>query len=583
MPPRPSAQLAFTVALTALGWGVLVGHGVHAGGFADRAGPVAFLGFVAVVAAARALAFRVGPSVLSLDSAFYVAAAVAVGPVAAGVMVAVTLSADALARPWFGPRRRDARMGERLLYAAYFGGMSGGLLAAIAALFARLDLAADLEVDVAIHVVLVGATFLIAHNALQGLRQVLGGQPWRRFVVDQAGPGMLAEGSLLPLAAVLALLFTARQQLAFAFLCATYLLVNFIFNRLARASHAWRARVRELEQLDHSARELARSIELPHVVATVARQVAQAIPAAETIALIHRGAERETDGFVVDAYDREHDAFSRVAIARGDGAAGRVVATLAPLAIDDLADSDVDLGPSGTDGVRSWLGVPLFVADACEGVLAVQSRTVGAFTASDQRLLASLALQVGAALQNAHLYTMAMVDGLTGLFVRRYFDARVDEEIERARRYGQAFAVVMIDIDDFKHLNDTHGHLIGDRVLREVAAAVKGELRGVDTAARYGGEELVIILPRTELVAAFALAERIRARIADRRIAVAADGPVLSVTASFGIAAYPDSGLGSAEDLVRRADRALYRAKRSGKNRVELYWADDSGTHRAIA
>ena len=170
MPPRPSAQLAFTIALTALGWGVLVGHGVHAGGVADRAGPVAFLGFVAVVAAARALAFRVGPSVLSLDSAFYVAAAVAVGPVAAGVMVAVTLSADALARPWFGPRRRDARIGERLLYAAYFGGMSGGLLAAIAGLFARLDLAADLEIDVAIHVVLVGATFLLAHNALQGLR-----------------------------------------------------------------------------------------------------------------------------------------------------------------------------------------------------------------------------------------------------------------------------------------------------------------------------------------------------------------------------------------------------------------------------
>ena len=584
MPPRPTAQLAFTVALAALGWGVLVGHGVHAGGFADRAGPVAFVGFVAVVAAARGLAFRVGPSVLSLDSAFYVAAAVAVGPVAAGVMVAVTLTADALARPWFGPRRRGAaRLRDRALDAAYFGGMSGGLLAAIATLFGRLDLATDLEVDVAAHVLLVGATFLVAHNAIQGVRQVLGGQPWRRFALEQAGPGMLAEGSLLPLAAVLALLFAARQQLAFAFLCATYLLVNLIFNRLARASHAWRARMRELEQLDHAARELARSIELPHVVATVARQVAQAIPAAETIALIHRGAERETDGFVVDAYDREHDAFSRVAIARGEGAAGRVVATLAPLAIDDLADCDVDLGPAGTEGVRAWLGVPLFVADACEGVLAVQSRTAAAFTASDQRLLASLALQVGAALQNAHLYTMAMVDGLTGLFVRRYFDARVDEEIERARRYSQAFAVVMIDIDDFKHLNDTHGHLIGDRVLREVAAAVKGELRGVDTAARYGGEELVIILPRTELVAAFALAERVRARIADRRIAVGPDGPVLSVSASFGIAAYPDSGLGSAEDLVRRADRALYRAKRSGKNRVELYWADDSGTHRAIA
>jgi diguanylate cyclase (GGDEF)-like protein len=588
MPSRRPAQLAFTVALAALGWGVLVGHGVHAGGFADRAGPVAFIGFVAVVAAARALAFRVGPSVLSLDSAFYVAAAVAVGPVAAGVMVAVTLTADALARPWFGPRRRGARppsppARDRALDAAYFGGMSGGLLAAIATLFGRLDLAADLEVDVAAHVLLVGATFLVAHNALQGVRQVLGGQPWRRFALEQAGPGMLAEGSLLPLAAVLALLFAAAPAAGVRVPVRDVPAGEPDLQPPGAGQPRVAPRMRELEQLDHAARELARSIELPHVVATVARQVAQAIPAAQTIALIHRGAERETDGFVVDAYDREHDAFSRVAIARGDGAAGRVVATLAPLAIDDLADCDVDLGPTGTEGVRAWLGVPLFVADACEGVLAVQSRTAAAFTASDQRLLASLALQVGAALQNAHLYTMAMVDGLTGLFVRRYFDARVDEEIERARRYSQAFSVVMIDIDDFKHLNDTHGHLIGDRVLREVAAAVKGELRGVDTAARYGGEELVIILPRTELVAAFALAERVRARIADRRIAVGPDGPVLSVSASFGIAAYPDSGLGSAEDLVRRADRALYRAKRSGKNRVELYWADDSGTHRAIA
>ncbi|MBK9031854.1 MAG: sensor domain-containing diguanylate cyclase [Myxococcales bacterium] len=577
MPRRLTPQLAFTFALTALGWSALIAQAIAAGGVLGHASPLSFAGFVLVVAAARALAFRVGPSVLSLDSAFYVAAAVAVGPVAGGAMVAVTLAVDALARPWFAPRSVRQTWPARLLYAAYFGGMSGGLLAAIAAGFARLDLSADLELDVIIHVLLVGGAFLVAHNLLSGLRQVLGGQPWRRFAWDQAGPGMLAEGSLLPLAAVLALLYLAHEEVAFVFVCATYLLVNLIFNRLARASHAWRARVRELEQLDHSARELARSIELPHVVATVARQVVLAIPAAETVALIHRGAERDTERFVVDAYDRDRAHFARLAVARGEGAAGRVVATLAPVAIDDLAHSDVDLGPEGTEGVRSWLGVPLFVAGTCEGVLAVQSRAPAAFGPTDQRLLASLALQVGAALHNAHLYTMAMVDGLTGLFVRRYFDARVDEEIERARRYDQAFSIVMIDIDDFKHLNDTHGHLIGDRVLREVAAAVKGELRGVDTAARYGGEELVIILPRTELVAALSLAERIRVRIAERRIAVTSDGPVLSVTASFGIATYPDSGLGSAEDLVRRADRALYRAKRSGKNRVELYWADDSG------
>jgi diguanylate cyclase (GGDEF)-like protein len=180
---------------------------------------------------------------------------------------------------------------------------------------------------------------------------------------------------------------------------------------------------------------------------------------------------------------------------------------------------------------------------------------------------------------------MAMVDGLTGLFVRRYFDARIEEEIERARRYGSDFSVVMMDVDDFKVLNDTHGHQVGDRVLRAVAAIVRGNMRGVDTAARYGGEEIALILPRTDMVSALNQAERIRAAIADHRVAVdpsVEDSPVVSVTASFGIAAFPESGATSAEDLVRRADRALYRAKKSGKNRVELYWADESGPQRAL-
>ena len=93
-----------------------------------------------------------------------------------------------------------------------------------------------------------------------------------------------------------------------------------------------------------------------------------------------------------------------------------------------------------------------------------------------------------------------MVDGLTGLFMRRYFDARIEEEIERSKRYGTPFSVVMMDVDDFKKLNDEHGHLIGDRVLRSIAHVVKSQMRGVDTAARYGGEEIALILPRTEMV-----------------------------------------------------------------------------------
>jgi diguanylate cyclase (GGDEF)-like protein len=249
--------------------------------------------------------------------------------------------------------------------------------------------------------------------------------------------------------------------------------------------------------------------------------------------------------------------------------------------IADLS-TDGDVASQGSaHGIRSWLGIPLFMYGGCEGVIAVQSSHARAFRADHQRLLESLALQIAAALQNAHLYELAMVDGLTGLFMRRYFDARIEEEIERSKRYGTAFSVVMMDVDDFKSLNDAHGHLIGDRVLRGIANVVKSQMRGVDTAARYGGEEIAVILPRTEMVNAYNVGERIRAAIAELRITTDSDpSQALRVTASFGIAAYPESTATDGEDLVRRADRALYRAKKTGKNRVELFWSDDTGPAR---
>jgi diguanylate cyclase (GGDEF)-like protein len=131
----------------------------------------------------------------------------------------------------------------------------------------------------------------------------------------------------------------------------------------------------------------------------------------------------------------------------------------------------------------------------------------------------------------------------------------------------------MMDIDDFKGLNDTHGHLVGDKFLRGIADIVKRQMRGVDTAARYGGEEFALILPRTPMVDALNLAERLRADTEEFRVVV--DDEVIGTTASFGIASFPESGATGAESLVRLADRALYRAKRGGKNRTELYWADE--------
>jgi len=138
-----------------------------------------------------------------------------------------------------------------------------------------------------------------------------------------------------------------------------------------------------------------------------------------------------------------------------------------------------------------------------------------------------------------------------------------------------------MDVDDFKKLNDNYGHLVGDRVLRAISTVVKSQMRGVDTATRYGGEEIAVVLPRTEMVGAYNLAERIREGIADLRLTTDDDPPrVLTVSASLGIAAFPESKALDGTDLVRRADRALYRAKKMGKNRVELFWSDESGPQR---
>jgi len=386
-------------------------------------------------------------------------------------------------------------------------------------------------------------------------------------------PGILAEASLLPIAIVLVLLYDPAHRLAFVLLSLTYLLIDLVFSRLSRTRKQLEARLHELEILNATARRLSASLELEELVEAVARETCKAIPEAEAVALVHRRPGEL--GFVLDGYDHTADRFFRQAMIEGEGATGWVMSRGLPRRIDDLAHADVAV--ASTQGIRSWLGVPLFIHGGCEGVIAVQSTRRAAFRADHQRLLESLALQIAAALQNARLYELAMVDGLTGLFVRRYFDARIEEEIERSRRYGTPFSVVMIDVDDFKNLNDEHGHLIGDRVLRTIASTIKSQMRGVDTAARYGGEEIALILPRTEMVAAYNVGERIRTAVAEQRVTTDSDPPkVLGVTASFGIASYPESGAESGEDLVRRADRALYRAKRTGKNRVELFWSDEA-------
>lgn len=164
------------------------------------------------------------------------------------------------------------------------------------------------------------------------------------------------------------------------------------------------------------------------------------------------------------------------------------------------------------------------------------------------------------------LTQLAIRDPLTGLYNRREMERRLDEEIERCRRYQHPLTIVMLDIDHFKQVNDTHGHRVGDEVLRSVAARLERALRRADFVARYGGEEFLAILPDTAQTPAAELAERIRNDLAQAMITLV-DGVPLRVTASFGVASFPPHGA-DRETLCERADRALYRAKAAGRNRV---------------
>ena len=173
----------------------------------------------------------------------------------------------------------------------------------------------------------------------------------------------------------------------------------------------------------------------------------------------------------------------------------------------------------------------------------------------------------------AELEDLSIHDGLTGLYNFREFHRQLAEEVERSWRYGHSFSLLMLDIDHFKSVNDTFGHLAGDEALRTLAARIRQEVRPADRIARYGGEELAIILPETRASGALTMAERLRDTIASHPIPLG-PGQTVSLTVSIGVAAYPedaDSGerlADSAEQLLRAADQALYAAKEAGRNRV---------------
>jgi len=225
-------------------------------------------------------------------------------------------------------------------------------------------------------------------------------------------------------------------------------------------------------------------------------------------------------------------------------------------------------------GAASALVVPLFVSNRVMGSLQLFRSAANAFAKEDAQLLWILALVAENLLTreyaNEGLLRFAFTDYLTGLRTRGYFEQQLELEFKRAERKQQKFSLLMIDIDHFKVLNDTHGHHVGDQLLRDVTSILMKDMREVDTVARYGGEEFVIILPETTETGAVFVAQRLRRAVEQAKFFAGSPHSVQHLTISIGVAVY-DTDAQFKRDLIEFADAALYAAKHAGRNRVICY------------
>jgi len=261
--------------------------------------------------------------------------------------------------------------------------------------------------------------------------------------------------------------------------------------------------------------------------------------------------------------------FECTRIKAGSGIAGEAF-TGKKAIITNLGSNDPRFFQAEVSNVNSLLCLPLIVKDEVIGVINISNKKEGhLFNHDDLDFMGALANQAAIAISNAQLYKLAITDSLTKLFVRRHFEHLIENELRRSIRYKHNLSLLMVDIDNFKSINDTYGHQTGDEILRQISEVIIKTVRKIDMPCRYGGEEFAIILPETHKDNSRKIAERLRRNIAAITIETK-EKQIVSPTISIGISAYPFDG-DTKENLIGFADKALYHAKNCGKNCVSEY------------
>lgn len=315
------------------------------------------------------------------------------------------------------------------------------------------------------------------------------------------------------------------------------------------------------------------SLSLDDVLTAIALSAGEGLGLREFAILLR---EEETPDFTVRAAFGFADASKVLGLRRhaGEGVSGEVARTGMAIVIPDVAKDDRYLSYSGlVDRVGSFVCVPARWRGEVIALLDFTRAETGAFSATDVALFNALGEVAAHAIGNARLFErvqrMSLTDELTSVANRRYLEERLEMEFERATRFGQSLSVLFLDIDHFKMLNDREGHLAGDTILKDVAQILRTTVRKLDTVARYGGEELVVLLPKTDRAEALIVANKIREKIQTEMAGRPEVGgqPTATLTVSIGVATYPSDAT-DAETLLSRSDQALYAAKNAGRNRV---------------
>jgi diguanylate cyclase (GGDEF)-like protein len=284
--------------------------------------------------------------------------------------------------------------------------------------------------------------------------------------------------------------------------------------------------------------------------------------------------EKKQDLHFQIAIGRNPSEIKDVRIRIGEGLVGWVAQHGKVAIVDDIS-KDARFSPE-IDGIihkyiKSVVCVPLKSKERTLGVIELINCFDGTFPSEDLSMLTSLADYAAIAIENAmyvkRIQELTITDDCTNLYNSRYFNYMMDAELSRSNRYNYNFALIFFDLDRFKSVNDTYGHLCGSRLLREVGDLIRQHLRDIDTAYRYGGDEFILLLPQTSKESALHVARRLCSLL--NRTSISLEEKVnINITASFGVASFPEDATSKVE-LVRLADQAMYRVKNGTRNGVE--------------